>query len=183
MTTLSSRSPKVIAIGLTLCVGALLGLAGCAQETAPSASDSGTAQPSTHVNQVLTNAIYGIDAAIYGYGIVGANLTGAEQKKAVRAVAALNRQRLAFILAVGSQVNATAVAYEIPFSVSDSATAKKLAALLEVKLIPLFSDVVASTDGPIKVAAQIAKTKATARAAAWAGTPMSTPAPNASSSH
>ena len=91
--------------------------------------------------------------------------------------------QLAFILAVGSQVNATAVAYEIPFSVSDSTTAKKLAALLEVKLIPLFSDVVASTDGPIKVAAQIAKTKATARAAAWAGTPMSTPAPNASSSH
>ena len=173
----------MIAVCFTLCASTLLGLTACSQEAAPSTSSTSSTQASADANQALTTAIHGIDAAIYGYGIAGAHLTGSEQKKAVRAIATLNRQRLAFMLAVGSQVNATAVAYDIPFSVTDSATAKKLAALIEVKLIPLFSAVVTSTDGPTKLAAQIAKSKATARAAVWAGAPISTPSPTASVSH
>lgn len=183
MPVLSSHSPRVIAASLLLLVSTLLGLAGCSQESAtPTATNSAT-RSTTDSDQSLTNAIRGIDAAIYGYGIVGAHLKGSEQNKAVRAVAALNRQRLAFMLAVGSQVDATAVAYEIPFPVTNNATAKKLAALLEVRLIPLFSAVVAATDGTTQVAAQIAKNKATARAAAWAGTPTLASAPSTSTSN
>lgn len=180
MPVLSSHSPRVIAASLLLLVSTLLGLAGCSQESAtPTATNSAT-RSTTDSDQSLTNAIHGIDAAIYGYGIVGAHLKGSEQNKAVRAVAALNRQRLAFMLAVGSQVDATAVAYEIPFPVTNNATAKKLAALLEVRLIPLFNAVVTSTNEPTKGTALIAKNKATARAAVWAGTTQSTPTPSAS---
>jgi hypothetical protein len=166
----------MIAMTLAIFVTAPLGLTACNQPT-PTTPTSENAAPSTSDSTpALTNAIHGIDAAIYGYGIVGAHLAGSEQKKANRAIATLSRQRLTFMLALGNQINATAVAYQLPFPVTDSATAKKLAALLEVKLIPLFNAAVSATTGPVNIAAQMAAAKATARAAAWAGA-STTPAP------
>lgn len=167
---------------LAVCVIVPLGLTACNQATPTTPTSESAAPTASDATAALTNAIHGIDAAIYGYGIVGAHLTGSVQKKANRAIATLNRQRLLFMLALGTQIDATAVAYQLPFPVTDSATAKRLAALLEVKLIPLFNAAVSATTGPVNIAAQSATAKATARAAVWAGT-STTPAPNVSATN
>lgn len=168
-------------MAVTIIASTMLCVTACSQSPTPDATSTVATASSSDVTGSLTSAIQGIDAAIYGYGIVGAHLTGSEQKKVLRAMAALTRQRLAFMLAVGSQVNASAVAYELPFAVTDQVSAKKLGAQLEVRLIPLFNAVIADTTGPVNIAARLAKTKATARAAFWAGT-SNNPAPNASTS-
>lgn len=172
----------MIAMTLAVFMTASLGLTACNQATPTTPPSESTALSTSDATSALTNAIHGIDAAIYGYGIIGAHLAGSEQKKANRAIATLNRQRLTFMLAVGKQIDAPAVAYQLPFPVTDSATAKKLAALLEAKLIPLFNTAVSATTGPVNIAAQLAAAKATARAAMWAGA-STTPATKVSATN
>jgi len=150
----------------------LITLSACsASDQTDKDSLSSSVPTSQGTEQALTSVIRGLDAAIYGYGIVGSHLSGSEQKKAKKAMTTLNRQRLSFMLGVGAQVNPEAVAYQIPFPVTDSKSAKKLAAMLEITLIPLFTTAAQATTGPVQAAALLAKTKAAARAATWAGTP------------
>ena len=153
-------------------ITALITLSACSTSSQTLEGSPPNSAPSSNAaTQALTSVIRGLDAAIYGYGIVGSHLSGTEQRQAKKAQTVLNRQRVAFILAVGAQVNPEAVAYQIPFPVTDSTSAKKLAAMLEVKLIPLFTTAAQVTTGPIKAATLLAKTQASARAATWAETP------------
>lgn len=177
---IKTTRPTWVTLGsLTLITATLLSLTGCSQNPETGSAATVAVTGPSKAKDSLVAAIQGIDAAIYGYGIVGAHLAGNEQKKAVRAMTTLTRQRLTFMLAVGEQVDATAVAYELPFEVTNTASAKKLAAQLEVKLLPLLSAVIADTTGPVNAAARVAKTKASARAAVWAGAPLS-PTPSTS---
>ena len=179
MPVMRIRSSRLATAGLALCICLLLTVTACNQSATPMSPSSSSAPSSVTATQALTSVIRGLDAAIYGYGIVGSHLSGSEQKKAKKAMTTLNRQRLSFMLVVGAQVNPEAVAYQIPFPVTDSNSAKRLAALLEITLIPLFTTAAQATTGPVQTAALLAKTKAAARAAIWAGTPTA-PVPTTS---
>jgi len=160
------------ALGCVL-VSVLL-LAGCG--SSPEQSSDSSAPPSagtSPVSQSITEAIKGIDAAVYAYGIVGAHLSGSAQRQALRAITTLNRQRLGFELALGAPAAEAAVAYQLPAPVTDATQAKALAELLEMKLIPLFDQVAAVTDGASHALALKASRKAAQRAQHWAPEPAS----------
>jgi hypothetical protein len=169
------RPPKTRITGVTSAFLVLFTLSACSDVQ----DGSGAGLPSASVSApvpseaqpALTQAIQGIDAAIYGYGVIGAYLGRSDQKKAKQAIATLNRERLTFELVLGRQINEIAVAYELPNPVTDATSAKALAELLEMRLIPLFSDVATSATGITKTAAEVASAKATRRAAGWLPNP------------
>ena len=73
-------------------------------------------------------------ATVYGYGVVGARLTGADQGYATTALEAhmVTRDRLiGLVSALGATPVAALPAYRLPFAVTDTASAKQLAAQLE----------------------------------------------------
>lgn len=111
---------------------------------------------------------------MYAYGVVGAHLSGATQRQALRAITTLDRQRAGFETALGSQVDEAAVAYVLPGPVTDANQAKALAELLEMKLIPLFDQVAGATTGATHALAANASRKAALRAQNWQ--PSSAPA-------
>jgi hypothetical protein len=153
----------------------IFSLSACSNAQVGSGTDPVSTSASTlaasQAGPALKQAIQGIDAAIYGYGVIGAYVSRADQNKVERAIATLNRERLTFELALGLQINERAVAYQLPNPVTDSASAKALAELLEMKLLALFNDVAKNSTGLTKKAAELASTKATNRAAGWITTP------------
>lgn len=149
-------------------------LAGCASPTVPDNSTSSSSPAATSsVEQsaagieALNEAIGGIDAAVYAYGVVGAHLRGSAQRLALRAITTLNRQRAGFAAAIGSTINEAGVAYVLPGPVTNATQAKALAELLEMKLIPLFDQVASTSGGPTHVLAVNASRKAAQRAQSW----------------
>ena len=78
--------------------------------------------PATPAVRALQAALDAEHAAVYGYGAVGAHLTGARQKAAVRYWVAHQMARdtlAAMITALGAQPVAAAAAYQLPFPVHD----------------------------------------------------------------
>ena len=87
-------------------------------------------EPTTALEQALAGA----DAAVYGYGLVGAVLTGAARTAALDAMAThrATRDRLrALLLAAGATPAGGAAAYDPPFAVSGAGAARRLAGLVE----------------------------------------------------
>ncbi len=168
----SAVSVIFVLFSLSACSGASVG-SGANSAATPPVSTPAASQAEPAIDQ----AIQGIDAAIYGYGVIGAYVSSSDQKKVERAIAALNRERLTFELAIGRHMSEIAVAYQLPNPVTDAASASALAKLLEMKLIALFNEVAQNSTGLTKTAAERASTKATRRAAGWNTTsvPKSTP--------
>lgn len=167
-------------LACTLALVSLLAV-GCAsgQETTtgvsptPTNTQSTTQTPqSASASDALHQAIAGIDAAVYAYGVVGAHVNGAARRQALRAITTLNRQRAGFELALGTTVDEAAVAYVLPEPVTDAAEATALAELLEMKLIPLFDQVARDTVGAPRTIAENASRKAAQRAQNWQPTPQ-----------
>ncbi|HBJ73218.1 MAG TPA: hypothetical protein DDY88_05850 [Actinobacteria bacterium] len=163
----------------TLAVASLL-VVGCASGQEPttevSSSPSNTASTplapqSASASDALHQAIAGIDAAVYAYGVVGAHVNGTGQRQSLRAITTLNRQRAAFELALGTTINEAAVTYVLPGPVTDAQQARQLAELLEMKLIPLFDQVASATVGAARSVAKTASLKAAQRAQHWTPTP------------
>jgi hypothetical protein len=73
-------------------------------------------------------------ATIYGYGIVGAHLTGNDRvaaTDALQAHAALRDELIALVTAAGATPVAAQPAYQVPMPVTDTVSARALAAHLE----------------------------------------------------
>ncbi|MBU6245780.1 MAG: DUF4439 domain-containing protein [Actinomycetales bacterium] len=117
--------------------------------------------------QARNAAIAGEDACIYAYGIIGAHLAAAGQRKARRALDSHRawRDRL---LAAGDYVPGSA-AYELPFPVQDAAAARRLAILVEQRMVPAYADLAASTSGDLRAQAVQAGCECAARSVAWGG--------------
>jgi hypothetical protein len=82
----------------------------------------------------LQAALAAEHAVIYGYGIVGARLAGADRDYAEAALAAHTSQRdrlVALVTGLGATPVAARPAYRLPFAVDSTATARSLAAHLE----------------------------------------------------
>jgi hypothetical protein len=126
----------------------------------------------------LQGALAAEHAAVYGYGVVGAMLTGANQANARTDWTAhqVARDRLVTMLTrLGATPVAASPAYELPFGVTSAKSAAKLAAALEEGVTRAYLGLVAVSSPALRTfAAQSMQTSAN-RAFAWSGTTTAFP--------
>jgi len=141
-------------------------------------SASATAAVATPAVRALQTALDAENAAVYGYGPVGAHLTGTMQKAAVRYWVAHQMARdtlAAMITALGAQPVAAAAAYQLPFPVHDEQTAAALAALLEDRVAAAYLGLVALSDARLRMFGARALQSAALRATSWRGQSLAFP--------
>ena len=140
---------------------------------APSAPRSAPA-----TTAALQSALAAEHAAVYGYGIVGANLTGSRQAAAMTDWVAhqVARDTLeAMIRSRGSEPVPAAVAYRLPVAVRTPGQAVSLAVLLEDRVATAYLGLVALSDVSVRQFGALQVRAAALRAAAWRGSTVPFP--------
>jgi hypothetical protein len=120
--------------------------------------------------EALGAALAGEHAAIYGYGVVGAHLTGGLLTQG-RQAEAVHRNRRDTLLEALSAAGATPPAadpvYALPFPVTDQASAVRLAGQIEERTGALWRAVLPAGSADQRRTALDALTDAALRAARW----------------
>jgi Domain of unknown function (DUF4439) len=138
-----------------------------------SASGSGSVSGSVPAVQALQAALAAEDAAIFGYGVAGAHLSGNRKSAAEQDWTGHNEARdtlTAMISALGAAPTAGQAFYRLPFQVNDAASAAKLAAYLEEGVTRAYLGVVAVSDRRLRTFGALAMQSSAERAAFWRGT-------------
>ena len=138
--------------------------------------------------RALQAALAAEHAAVYGYGVAGAHLSGARQRAAAKdwQIHEASRDALAaMITALGAQPVAAAAAYRLPFPVHSGRAAVMLAAFLEDRVATAYLGVVALSEARLRMFGARALESAALRAAGWRGRALAfpgleTPAPGPS---
>lgn len=111
-------------------------------------------------------------AAVYGYGVVG-GLIGEARRSEARAAYDAHRARrdelARKVRALGGTPVAAAAGYALPFVVSDSDAAVRLAAELEERVAGVYSDLVRATGGERRQTGAEGLREAAVRAVRWRG--------------
>jgi Domain of unknown function (DUF4439) len=118
------------------------------------------------------------DAAVYGYGVVGAHLTGTALAAATSDWIAhqVARDSLeAMLRSAGIQPDAAAAAYRLPHPVRSPAEAMSLAVTLEDRVATAYLGLVALPGAAIRELGARAVTAAAIRAASWRGKTVAFP--------
>ena len=126
----------------------------------------------------LQAALAAENAAIFGYGVVGAHLTGRGQAAAARDWNGHNQARdtlAAMISGLGATPVASQGLYRLPFLVHDAASAKALAAYLEDGVTRAYLGLVAVSDARLRNFGALAMQGAAGRAAFWRGSTQAFP--------
>jgi Domain of unknown function (DUF4439) len=126
----------------------------------------------------LQGALAAEHAAVYGYGVVGAMLTGASQADAKSAWLAhqLARDNLeAMVTKLGATPVAASAAYRLPFAVTGPAAARQLAASMEDGVTRAYLGVVSVDNPAMRSFAARAMQTAASQATAWSGTTTAFP--------
>src|ERR1700683_1981490 len=126
----------------------------------------------------LQSALAAEDAASYGYGIVGAHLTGSAFSLATADCVIHERARDALfgmITALGATPQPAAVAYRLPLTVSTPAQAARLAVDLELSVVAGYVELAGASDRTLRTLAATRMQDAAARAARWGGPPQAFP--------
>ncbi len=112
------------------------------------------------------------DAAIFGYGVAGAQLTGSRQDAAVQDWTAHQKARdtlAAMIMRLGAPPVAAQAFYQLPFPVHDAASAMAFAAYLEDGVTRAYLGIVAVSDQRLRDFGALAMQVCAGRAAYWRG--------------
>jgi len=123
--------------------------------------------------QALQAALAAEDAAIFGYGVTGAHLSGNRKSAAEQDWTGHNEARdtlTAMISALGATPGAGQAFYRLPFQVNDAASAAKLAAYLEEGVTRAYLGIVAVNDQRLRTFGALAMRSSAERAAFWRGT-------------
>jgi hypothetical protein len=126
----------------------------------------------------LQAALAAEHAAVYGYGVAGAHLSGARRRAAAQdwQIHEASRDALAaMITALGAQPVAAAAAYRLPFRVNSGRAAVSLAAFLEDRVATAYLGVVALSEARLRLFGARALESAALRAAGWRGTTLAFP--------
>jgi hypothetical protein len=129
----------------------------------------------------LQGALRAEHAAVYGYGVVGARLRGALQRRARTLWNAHRAQRNALaarITALGAEPEAAAAAYTLPARVTSTRSAAQVAATLEDDLVTAYAGLAGSADAALRTLAARAMQEAVTQVVRWqaeAGRPNSHP--------
>ena len=128
--------------------------------------------------QALQAALAAEHAAVYGYGVAGAMLTGAEQARAMTDWKAHQEARdtlQAMITKLGATPVAASAAYELPFTVRDARSARRLAAAIEEGVTQAYLGLVAVTNETLRTFGALAMLPPADRAVAWRGSTVAFP--------
>jgi hypothetical protein len=126
----------------------------------------------------LQAALAAENAAIFGYGVAGAHLTGSAQATAGQDWTGHNQSRdtlAAMISGRGAVPVAAQASYRLPFRVHETATAMALAAYLEDGVTQAYLGLVAVSDQRLRQFGAIAVQAAAQRAASWRGSTQAFP--------
>jgi hypothetical protein len=126
----------------------------------------------------LQNALAAEHAAVYGYGVAGSLLSGADlvHAKSYWNAHQLARDNLEAMLArLGATPVAASAAYDLPFAVSTAAAARRLAAHLENGVTSAYLAMVAVSNQNLRFFAAKAMQTAANRATAWSGSTVAFP--------
>jgi hypothetical protein len=114
-------------------------------------------------------------AMVWAYGTLGGRLPDDEQDRARTLLVAHERTRdslRAALLAVGGTPPVAEAAYELPFELTDAASARRLAAQIETRLAAVYADLVAAdARADLRQRAVPGLTAAALRAQSW-GAPV-----------
>jgi Domain of unknown function (DUF4439) len=124
--------------------------------------------------EALQAALAAEQAVIYGYGVIGARTHGTTRARATHALAAhvLIRDRLIEVIrASGANPSAAQPAYQLPYAVTGTATARQLGAHLEQGAASAAWDLVAASPPGSATRATAINwlSQAAQRAAYWGG--------------
>ncbi|MFJ4965652.1 hypothetical protein EES43_21990 [Streptomyces sp. ADI96-02] len=111
-------------------------------------------------------------AAVYGYGVLGGRVGGGRRAEARSAHDGHRSRRDTLARTVrdlGGTPVAAAAAYALPFPVADSASAVRLAAVLEDRVAGVYADLVRAAEGGLRREAAGALREAAVRSARWRG--------------
>jgi hypothetical protein len=128
--------------------------------------------------QALQAALAAEDAAIFGYAVAGAHLSGNRKSAADQDWTAHNEARdglAAMISGLGATPVAAQAFYQLPFGVHDAASASALAAYLEDGVTRAYLGVVAVSNWRLRIFGALAMQAAAERAAFWRGTTQAFP--------
>jgi hypothetical protein len=118
------------------------------------------------------------DAAVYGYGVVGARIGAGRRSAAQAGYDAHRAQRDVLSRAIhrlGAEPVAADPAYALPFPVPDQAAAVQLAAYLEDRIAGTYADLVRAAHGDLRRDAATALRDAAVRAVQWRGSGVAFP--------
>ncbi len=128
--------------------------------------------------EALQAALAAEHAAVYGYGIVGAHLSGERRD---RARAAWNAHRAArdrlrsLLRAAGQSPSPAAPDYSLPFPVRSADAAVRLATRLEERVAGAYAEVVAAGDAKLRRFAANEMRECALRATGWRGSSVPFP--------
>jgi hypothetical protein len=126
----------------------------------------------------LSTALAGEYAATYAYGLIGAQLTGAAQQ---RALAALDSHRLhrdsirRELAAAQAPVPPAAAVYDTGVRIDSAATATNLAIEVERRLVPQWAEVASAKTGSGRESAVKNGQECAVRAIVWGAQPQAFP--------
>jgi hypothetical protein len=126
----------------------------------------------------LQGALAAEHAAVYGYGVIGAMVTGATETRARADWLAHQDARdtlEAMLVKLGATPVAAEPAYQLPFPVTGEASAVRLAAALEDGVTQAYLGVVAVTDKTLRSYGALAMQPPANRAVAWRGSTVAFP--------
>ena len=126
----------------------------------------------------LQGALAAEHAAVYGYGVAGALLSGAARAAAqddwtAHQVARDSLERM--LTGLGATPVAASPAYRLPFTVTSAKSAARLAAYLEDGVTRGYLGVVAVSDPGLRAFGARSMQTAAGRAAGWSGTTQAFP--------
>jgi hypothetical protein len=128
--------------------------------------------PGPTLADALTAALSAEYAAVYGYGVVGAHERGVARIRAARAMAWHQGRRpvlSAALSAAGAEVPTAQPAYVLPFPVTNSVSAGRLATALEDGVAAAYANLVSAAEGGTRQDAATALAQCATRAAQWRG--------------
>ncbi|WTU05276.1 ferritin-like domain-containing protein [Kitasatospora sp. NBC_00070] len=119
----------------------------------------------------MQSALSAEHAAVYGYGVVGARQPAGPQRAEAQVCYLAHQARRdawqRLLLGGGATPAAAAPGYQLPFPVTDPATAKQLAAHIEVQLTGVYAALVAAGSGELRQSAAAALRESALRARQW----------------
>jgi len=136
------------------------------------------AVPAVSAVQALQGVLAAEDAAIFGYGVAGAHLSGSRKSAAEQYWTAHNKSRdalTAMISALGAAPVAAQAFYRLPFAVHDASTATALAADLEDGVTRAYLGLVAVSGQKWRTFGALAMQDSAQRAAFWRGATVAFP--------
>ncbi|MGD0703854.1 MAG: ferritin-like domain-containing protein [Trebonia sp.] len=138
------------------------------------------AKPSPRATEIsaLEGALAAENAAVYGYGVVGAMLASGPRSRARTYWVAHQEARdtlEAMLVKLGATPVAASPAYQLPFAVTGEASAAALAAALEDGVVRAYLGVVAVTDQTLRSFGALAMQPPANRAVVWRGSTVAFP--------